>query len=180
MRRWLEKNFSARPGPMKIIISPLIGGLNWTTLYKAETRMWLAPPKIDSEQVSQYQKILSAYSIFTELDHSYVNPFTKVIMQNVEKMFADIDDWATKNTGASDYSTPELQFNEYMTWSVYLMYASDRLNDEDFAKLNSAIVKFMSDQRGFKKFSEFNNKALDLYRSRQISAEQVMKTLVSG
>lgn len=175
MTRWLEDNFTARPGPMQIIVSPLIYGLNWTTLHKPQTRMWVAPLEARSEdEISDYDRIIEAYAVFTELDHSYVNPVTSRMMDLVEPGFEDLSVWAAEGSSAQTYPTPELQFNEYMTWAVYLMYARDALNDEDYGRLEQIFVSYMSDSRGFIAFADFNREAIRLFAEEGLTGEAIM------
>ena len=176
MTQWLEANFTARPGPMQIIVSPLVGNLNWTTLFKPQTRMWVAPPSNvrPTAELSDYDRVREAYSVFTELDHSYVNPATSRILDQVEPAFQDLTIWTRPGSSAAIYSTAELQFNEYMTWTVYLMYAFDQLPQESFQLLREEFVSFMVEQRGFIAFESFADAALERYADGEVTAEDVM------
>ncbi len=181
MTAWLEANFTARPGPMQIIVSPLIGGLNWTTIFKPRTRMWVAQPSGGAPifEKSNYDRVVDGYAVFTELDHSYVNPATTEILDRVEAGFSNLDVWATPQTSALAYRTAELQFNEYMTWAVYLMYAADQLPPEEFAQLKDRFVSFMVDQRGFRAFGDFADVALDHFAEGELTAEQIMPVMAA-
>lgn len=180
MTAWLEDNFTARPGPMRIIVSPLIDGFNWGTLFKPQTRIWVAPPVggTPASEKSDYDRVNDGYSVFTELDHSYVNPATTLILDQVEPGFSQLDEWAGQGTGARAYATAELQFNEYMTWAVYLMYAADQLPAEAFGELKEEFVSFMVDRRGFIAFDDFADEALRLFQS-GMTAEETMPVLAA-
>lgn len=165
MTTWLHDNFSERPGAIEVIVSPLIGGLNWTTLNEPQTRIWLGPPSGEAaEALGDYERVLASVQIFTELDHSYVNPVTARHLGNVQASFGDIAFWADER-GAGAYPSAELQFNEYMTWAVFLMYAADQLGPADYERLEALVVSYMVDNRGFIRFQPFARRALSLYRS---------------
>lgn len=181
MSNWLEANFTARPGPMQIIVSPLIGGHNWTTLFKPQTRIWVRPPDAseDLSQMSDYDRVKHASWVFTELDHSFVNPATKEILSQVEPGFHNLDVWTRTGSSAQDYASAELQFNEYMTWAVYLMFAVDQLPAEDFATLKQDIVSVMVEGRGFVAFEIFAETAVRFYSEEGLTAEQIMPMMAA-
>ncbi|WP_295694168.1 DUF4932 domain-containing protein [uncultured Maricaulis sp.] len=157
MTGWLVAEFSAREAPIRIYVSPLTGGLNWTTLYKPEQRMWLQAPDADNvAQSTVLDRMRFARSVFTELDHSYVNPVSAGMVDEVNAAFSDATVWASQQA-ISQYPTAELQFNEYMTWAVFLLYASDRLDAADYETLRPEVVNVMENRRGFRAFGAFTH-----------------------
>lgn len=150
---WLESQFPERPPPVQLLVSPLTGGWNWTNLGGPRPRVWVPEPKsvADADPVARF---ITVASVFTEVDHIYVNPVTQTLMQSVETVFAKDRRWATDSAWA-DYDSGELVFNEYMTWSVFLEYARERMSSMDYELLAAKIVRFMEEGRGFIRFAEF-------------------------
>jgi hypothetical protein len=179
IRAWLEAEFSARPGPARIIVSPLMAGLHWTTLYKSEQRIWLkAPDPAVVDGVSALDRMRFVRSVFTEVDHAYVNPVTAKMETDVAEGFGQTAHWATTQA-AANYPTAELQFNEYMTWAAFLLYAAERLNPDDFERLNEKTVSIMKKGRGFRAFDVFADKATSLRNNSERKIEAMIPDLVA-
>jgi len=179
MRAWLEAEFSARPGPARIIVSPLMAGFHWTTLYKSEQRIWIKPP--DPAAViatSSVDRMRFVRSVFTEVDHSYVNPVTETMEADIAAAFRETTRWATTQA-AENYPTAELQFNEYMTWAAFLLYAAERLPAEEFNRLKEQTVSVMVKGRGFRAFGVFADKAISLRNSSGRKVEAIIPDLVA-
>lgn len=103
---------------------------------------------------------------FTEIDHNYVNYVTDEHLNEVGKAFKDIEKW-NKNAGYNgSYGTPGRTFNEYMTWSVFSLYTSDN-DPEELETVNKVTVNIMVNGRGFIKYKEFNDKLLEIYKSKK-------------
>jgi hypothetical protein len=151
MQMWLEREFSARPGPMEIFVSPVTGGSNFTNLDPNMPRLWVPPA---SPPANAHRRFIIVASIFTEMDHNFVNPATSRLHASDYDYFTLANGWASPQ-GWSNYDTPELVLNEYMTWATYLFYARDRLNGDDLHKTEDVTVRFMEQQRGFPKFGMF-------------------------
>jgi hypothetical protein len=174
MQNWLEAEFSERPGPPRVIVSPLMAGLNWTTLYKAEQRIWIrAPDPSFAASGLSLDRMRFAQWVFTEVDHAYVNPATAKLTDGIAVAFAKTQIWASP-VAAANYPTAELQFNEYMTWAAFLLYASDRLARDEFITLKAEVIKTMVGGRGFRAFEAFADQAMLL---RERSNNPVEKTI---
>jgi len=179
IRAWLEAEFSARPGPARIIVSPLMAGLNWTTLYKNEQRIWIkAPDPSVVVETSALDRMHFVRSVFTEIDHAYVNPVAATMEADIAFAFEQTARWATTQA-AKNYPTAELQFNEYMTWAAFLLYAAERLTEEDFILLKERTVSIMVDGRGFRAFESFADKALVLRKAPRRRVEAMIPDLIS-
>ena len=178
MVNWLKSNFSVEPKPIVVFISPLMSGYHWTTLYKDEQRIWMNPPRIENmEGWNDLRKMKYNRMIFTELDHGYVNPVTAKNLVLVQKAFSKLDIWG--NEGAiKGYRRAELIFNEYMTWSVFLLYANDKLHSDDFEEIESSIVTFMEERRGFIRFGDFSKESLKLYRMGNKTVETILVEMI--
>lgn len=179
MRGWLEDEFSARPGSPLIIVSPLMRYLHWTTLYKSQQRIWLKAPDPDAVAgASAFDRMRFARSVFTEVDHAYVNPVSETMKAEVAAAFGETARWATAQA-AANYPTAELQFNEYMTWAVFLLYAAERLDVDDFNRLKEQTVAVMVRGRGFRAFDAFADKAIALRKSSDRKVEEMMPDLIA-
>lgn len=150
---WLETQFTERPAHVHVFVSPLTGGWNWTNLDGKRPRIWVPEPKPGSLD-DPIKRFTTVSSVFTEVDHIYVNPVTKLHASAVETAFAKSKGWASDSAWA-DYESAELVFNEYMTWGVFLEYARQRLSSPDYDALATKIVRFMENTRGFVRFGDF-------------------------
>ena len=179
MRSWLEAEFSARPGPARIYVSPLMANFHWTTLYKSEQRIWLkAPDPSVVAGASALDRMRFVRSVFTEVDHAYVNPVTETMDADVAAAFEKTAHWATPQA-AANYPTAELQFNEYMTWAAFLLYAADRLTADEFIHLKEETVSMMVKGRGFRAFGAFADKAIALRNTSERRVEAMIPELVT-
>lgn len=177
-RTWLEANFSARPRPSQVIVSPLLSGHHWTTLFKPTPRIWLSPPRPE-ELTSQEARLGYARKLFTEVSHQYVNPLTDSLGEAAAHAMADPAVWRHPDAGGYDSSV--LRFNEYMTWAAFLLFASDHFDApsaEPFEALLGDISDFMVTRRGFVAFEPFAREALRKYRE-GASGEEVQRAMVA-
>ena len=101
--------------------------------------------------------------LFTELDHKYVDTASQEYMDEISDVFSDIAPWNRQ----AGYRTPWLTFSEYMTWAVFCLYANDRHSPADFTEIKRVTEEFMTENRGFLRFGEFNDQLLALYLARE-------------
>ena len=168
--QWLEAQFpDSKYDNYRITFSPLVKGNHSTVRFDnngfKQAIMFIRPPyrvKNVSETVSNG---LVTRLVFTEIDHNYVNPQSDKYLNEINNAFADRDHW-TYGKESSGYNSPYTVFNEYMTWSVYLLYCYDQYNAEDFKIINDRIVNYMINTRGFKRFDDFHQTMLSLYLNR--------------
>jgi Domain of unknown function (DUF4932) len=171
MQRWLEKQFTKRPGPIRVFVSPLTDGWNWTNIDGTEPRIWVPAPN-NASNSDPVKRFITVSSVFTEVDHIYVNPISAVHHKVINDVFSKEKGWAS-DAAWQNYGTPELVFNEYMTWAVFMEYARARMLPADFGVLNMKIVKFMQNQRGFVKFGAFS----ELIKITRTSSEKSVQDL---
>ena len=71
--------------------------------------MWLAPPPstVEAPQTDA-ERVAAERWVFTELDHSYVNPVTARMLDLVEPGFAEPGRWAREGSSASPRLSPRL------------------------------------------------------------------------
>ncbi|MCX2718017.1 DUF4932 domain-containing protein [Lentiprolixibacter aurantiacus] len=168
MLDWLSAQFDIEVRPVKVFISPLMSGFHWTTLYSKQQRIWINPlDPSKMKDLNEFEKLRYARVIFTELDHGYVNPVSSKHVKQIEVAMSDPEIWGNTRD-AEYYFSPELKFNEYMTWSVYLLYVKDKLRDrqEEFNRIFQETSQSMTRGRGFIRFEAFAEKTLELYISK--------------
>lgn len=161
---WLEKQFPLRYDCYKIIFSPLTYGSHMTQNFKGrnfkEIVMFISGPDIYTDNYDGIiEEALLSRLVFTEIDHNYVNPITDENIDRVKKIFADVKKWNQQ----SGYNSPYATFNEYMTWAVFLIYAYENYEKEDYEKIKQIVEKQMIESRKFILFDQFSERLLDLY-----------------
>ena len=175
---WLERQFPDHSyDNYRITFSPLVKGNHSTVRFNnnnfKQAVMFIAPPhrvKNVNEQVSEG---LVTRIVFTEIDHNYVNPESNKHIKKINEYFKNKEFW-TAGKESKGYNSPYSIFNEYMTWSVYLLYCYDTYKKEDFEVINDWVVNYIINRRGFNRFDDFHNTLLELYKNREES------TTVSG
>lgn len=171
---WLEKNFPLKYDNYRITFSPLTNGSHSTNHFETgnfkQTVMFISGPiekPVVNEKVTEG---LMSRVVFTEIDHNYVNPVSDQYLAAIDKAFAKKEIWAKKGGPADSYSSLYSIFNEYMTWAVFTLYASEHYNAADFKLINEDVEKRMTGIRGFSNFKKFNEKMLELYKSKPKNA----------
>lgn len=174
MWTWLEKEFpKTKYQSYRIVFSPLTGGSHSTQNYSAymdgsifrENVMFICDAeRVDSiKTLSEKQKEgLMSRVVFTETDHNYVNRETNKYSARVDSIFSVRGKWAADNQSANFYNRPVPVFNEYMTWAVFCIYASEVYDKTVFTFLNAETVSRMVEKRGFIRFKEFSQALLDI------------------
>lgn len=165
MRDFLEREFGdhvAGEANYAIALSPLVYRMHAQRMPNGVTTSFTMIPDAIilgtmDEESSQAQKASDLHMLFTELDHSFVNPTTDKYAELVNKNF-DVSKW----DAGSGYGKWELAtFNEYMTWAVYDVFVY-----EYFPEVASSVCKVWARQnqtRGFIGSPQFNEKVLELY-----------------
>ncbi len=125
--------------------------------------MFIARADYD-ESLSEIQNELAESRIvFTEIDHNYVNPVSDKFLEKINKALSNRDVWA-QPTITNAYDSPYKLFNEYMTFAVYSLYLNDNYRKEDVEEYLPKLNKTMAINRGFSKFTEFNQVLLAKYK----------------
>ncbi len=165
---WLENNFETKVNNYVIMTSPLIGGLNYTTNYDDNNfnQIFLVIPTIsEDKKLSETEKIINnTRPIFTEIDHNYTVVLATKYEAELNEALKIRDTWVnTKQYGTEFYPNAKRVFDEYMTWSLYVIYISDIFKNDQKAfnyvynDVNEAMTK-----RGFPKTKEFTDKLIEL------------------
>jgi hypothetical protein len=162
MWTWLEDRFPARHDCYKVVFSPLVGGSHETCSFAnqgfSETIMFVSGPGESKDTSNKVEEGLLARTVFTEIDHNYVNRVTDRYADRVDQALGDLDLWNHQE----NYRTVKMTFNEYMTWSVFLLYARDTYDADTFQQVNRHVVNQMVHSRKFVHFGQFNNRLLQL------------------
>ncbi len=167
---WLEKQFpDHKYDNYKITFSPLVKGNHSTVRLNnngfKQAVMFIRPPYRVKNVNQEVSNGLITRFVFTEIDHNYVNPESDKYITEINEYFADRDMW-TNGRESDGYKTPYKIYNEYMTWSVYLLYCYDNYDNKDFEIINDKIVKYVKTRRGFHRFDEFHGTLLKLYKEK--------------
>ena len=165
MWQWLEKHFSSKYQSYKVIMSPLNPRSHSARRYEEpgfkEGIMFISAPGADHGEPDEG---LIRRTVFTEIDHNYVNPVSQQYQPRIEKALGNrLDRWNAKKS----YYSPSLTFNEYMTWAVFGLYVYDTYGEEAYAGIMPGQITFMESSRGFIRFKDFSNKLLSLYLERR-------------
>jgi hypothetical protein len=167
---WLETQFpDHKYDNYRITFSPLVKGNHSTVRFNnngfKQAIMFIRPPYIIKNVNEKVSEGLITRMVFTEIDHNYVNPESDKYIERINMAFADREKW-TAGKESKGYKTPYAIFNEYMTWSVYLLYCYDQFNEADFKVINDRIVNYIINRRGFQRFNEFHGTLLNLYATK--------------
>lgn len=166
--KWLESQFPQRYHSYKVFFSPLGAGRHSARMYSQndfrESVMFIsAPNRYENNKDPNWVKAIKlSRSFFTEIDHAYVNPTSDNYIQEINHALPNLSTWY-KGGG---YNKPYATFNEYMTWSVFLLYAMDTYSAKEYSMIKHYVEDFMQNKRGFYKFEAFNKELTRLYENR--------------
>lgn len=176
---WLEANFPNRYENYRITFSPLVKGSHSANHFETpefkQAMMFVAGPIEQSTASETLTEAQMSRQVFTEIDHTYVNPISDNYPAEINEAFKNRELWTVKGPSTNGYTSPYLVFNEYMTWAVFTLYAYDHFSPSDFKLINEQVEERMSAYRGFKNFSAFNQKMLSLYLKKP--KDQLISTL---
>ena len=146
-----------------IAISPLVGGQNChrdidslTTVDFPNISRDLILGELDNNIET---RVVENHSIFTEMDHGYINPISEKYADLIAANF-DLSKW-DKESGYSGINS----FNEYMTWAVYDLFIKE--NFPDMADSISLQWQYQNASRGFIGQNLFAKKLSELYFSKK-------------
>lgn len=168
MQNWLDKKFDYSYGSYVIYFSSLVNGAHSARFFNKgnfkQAFMFVCPIERNPEVSLIDDVIMSSRPLFTEIDHSYVNPLSDKYIENINHSFSNKKVW-TFGEIAESYHNEYLIFNEYMTFAVYSLYLFDNYPEENFSKYLPYIEKQMVESRGFINFKDFNRELLAKYKT---------------
>ena len=142
-----ENVIDATHGRYKIILSPFVGRMNCHRDLDSLTTADF-PNVADAllqENTRQYinreEQAIEIHTIFTEMDHGYVNPISDEFTRKIEQKF-DYKKW-DKGSGYEGQDC----FNEYMTWSLYDLFIEKYF--PEFSKTTNIQWHYQNASRGF-------------------------------
>jgi hypothetical protein len=175
---WLEERFPDRSQSFKIIFSPLFGGNHNTVWFNNNgfrESIFFVSYIGENFFVNSNNAIREGNAsriVFTEIDHNYVNPISDRNKSQIEDAIKNVSDW---NKGQG-YSSELLTFNEYMTWAVFILYASDNYEKADFEAIKQEAERVMGKNRGFVKFKDFSDNLLAEYqKNKTMKSDEMFK-----
>lgn len=175
MKVWLEKQFPATHySAIKVIFSPLVGwnqsansfSDNGFTEAQAHVNFPFVGPSAQkqSEAFTNGQRMTI---VFTELNHSYLNPEAEKYSAQVASAFQNLSKWVTTGTASASYNNPLRCFEEYMNYGLVTLYYADLFDPATFSRLLAELENNMTENRGFRQFRAFNQTLLTLYREKK-------------
>ncbi len=178
MQSWLNKNFSStKYNSFKIIFSPLVGYNQSAVWFEnngfKEAQAHVNFPYRDVNELKLFSKealaVRDGNIVFTELNHSFINPESENsrYSKSLQNAFSNLDTWIEKDKPASNYNDVYSCFNEHMNWGLVALRYIDYAPADEQSKLIDTMEKRLVSFRGFKKFAEFNQALIKLYKSRK-------------
>lgn len=146
----------------KVILSPLVGRMNCHRNIDSVTKadfpsLSIALIQNNAAQIkNQAQRAVEIHTIFTEMDHGYVNPITDFYRKDVELKFNN--EYWDKRSGYKGLNC----FNEYMTWALYDIFVEKYF--PSIADSISVQWHYQNAQRGFFASNLFALQLKKLYR----------------
>ena len=131
----------------KVILSPFVYRMNCHRALDSVTEAdFPTLPDFlvyDSVPATLKNSVIESHTLFTEMDHAYVNPTSNTFSNLIEESFND-SIWNNE----SGYEEYELGvFNEYMTWAVYDLFVKE--NYPEYAPELTNYWHYQNDSRGF-------------------------------
>lgn len=167
--KWLENNFDLKYDNYRITFSPLTGGSHSTNRFVQkdfkQTVMFIRGPIEDPNYSEAMHKGFMNVTIFTEIDHNYVNPVSDRYAKEIKAALPNLSSWAAPQA-LEYYGNEYMVFNEYVTWAVFSLYAREKFEKQDFDELNEYLEDMMANRRGFTRYKEFNRKLMEIYDNR--------------
>lgn len=178
MKQFLANEFGdqVKGRNYRIVLSPLVYRMNCHRDINENTSAdfpTVADYLLKGEKesaVSSKEKATEIHTLFTEMDHGYVNPVSERFGNLIDEKF-DGTLWQDESGYNSNFST----FNEYMTWAVYDIFVQRYF--PQVADEVSLYWHFQNKRRGFTYSALFSEKLKECYALK--SDEQKMSDLYS-
>lgn len=175
MKAWLEKQFpTTRYDAIKVLFTPLVGWNQSANQLEdngfKEAHAHVNYPfvdKSDAKQSKDFGRGERMIIVFTELNHSYLNPEADKYQPKVDSAYVDLTKWVTPKTPSANYDYPLKCFEEYMNYALVTLLFNDLFDAKTFTVLSEDIESRMVGNRGFQRFAGFNQELLRLYKNRK-------------
>ncbi|MBT3392427.1 MAG: DUF4932 domain-containing protein [Elusimicrobiaceae bacterium] len=165
---WLESQFSNKIDEYNILISPLVYGFHCTERIENDGHTEIvmsinAPGNLESNIGEDLQR-----TIFTEIDHNYVNPVSDKYKDDIDIAFKNRKVWVKSDKFNESYGNKGYPlFNEYMTWAVFLLYIHDTSSKQVLLEAEDITIKFMEEKRKLINFGNFYEELLRIYKKKK-------------
>ncbi len=165
--KFMEENFSRTVDCYHIVLSPLMVGTNNTVQYVdrdhqyTEILLFVPSPLVMQNHPlipAETADLVLTRSVFTEIDHNYVNRATDRHLEDIDRAMRRLADWHT----GSGYPTAARKFDEYFTWGIFLPWAGEYYPDKQYREIYQVTLQHM-EQRGFIQFEAFAEELLRLH-----------------
>ncbi|MDQ1085493.1 DUF4932 domain-containing protein [Siphonobacter sp. SORGH_AS_1065] len=178
MQKWLERNFQkTKYNSYVIVFSPLVGNnqsSNWFECngFKEVQSHVNFPYRTEQDKKEFSNKALHIKDgniIFTELNHNFIGPEGQKLeyQHKINDAFIHLATWIKEGSPAEKaYNNARACFDEYMNWALVSLRYIDYAPPLEQHKLISKMEKYQVEVRGFKKFAEFDQFLIELYKKR--------------
>lgn len=178
MQRWLGKNFpSTRYDAFKIVLSPLVGNNQSASFFEyngfreaqAHVNFPFHTPENTAGWSPEALYVKDGNIVFTELNHAFIGPEGEkpAYRTRIQKAFSDLTIWNDPSKPARGYNTPQASFEEYMNWALVNLRYIDYAPTAEQPKLIAQIEDMMVNMRGFRRFKEFDQFLVKIYKTRK-------------
>ncbi|SEJ61988.1 protein of unknown function [Dyadobacter sp. SG02] len=178
MQRWLARNFpSTRYDAFKIIFSPLVSANQSASFFdldgfreaQAHVNFPFHKAGVPSEWSEKARFVMDGNIVFTEFNHSFIGPEGQKTAYHarIQKAFSDLSIWNDNSKPARYYNTPESSFDEYMNWALVSLRYIDYAPPAEQEKLIASNEDMMVNFRGFRRFKEFDQFLVKIYKARK-------------
>ena len=178
MQTWLGTNFpNTTYNSYKIVFSPLVGNnqsANWFEYngFK-EVQAHVNFPYRQEEEKKEFSRealrVKDGNIVFTELNHNFIGPEGRKqdYQKDVNDAFVNLTTWIQEGSPAElAYNNARACFDEYMNWALVSLRYIDHAPPLDQNKLIAKMEQYQVEVRGFKKFAEFDQFLIELYKHR--------------
>ncbi|MCF0060224.1 DUF4932 domain-containing protein [Dyadobacter chenwenxiniae] len=187
MQKWLGKNFpKTKYNSYKIVFSPLVGNNQSANWYEyngfKEVQAHVNFPYRREEEKGEFSSaalhVKDGNIVFTELNHNFIGPEIQKseYQKGIKVAFEKLDTWIENGSPAERaYNNARACFDEYMNWALVSLRYIDYAPPGEQDKLILKMEKYQVEVRGFKKFAEFDQFLIQLYKKRKV--DQVVADL---
>ena len=164
---WLDRHFPGQEAyeSIRIIVSPLVYGWQHQDIVAdgefEQLVLHVHFPGSVSEQAElspEAQYFDRAYSLFTELNHGYIDPRDPAFERRIERALSGRESYfVERSSGNVSYESGFEVFLEYVNWVLISVYACDNFSSLDCASISRSISEVMEKRRGFIAFGPFQS-----------------------
>lgn len=177
MLDWLRRNFPDVEfyDHVNVVFSPLVWGNQSVTWFRYTGFSEIQPHvnfpydrrlSGDEDLTPASLQLRRGATLFTELNHGFINPTSALYSDRVAAALEDRDSWVDPEKSAASYGWPQGVFIEMLNWALVSLYYVDFAPVEDQDLLIARNARQQANGRGFLRSEELHPFLVDLYRSR--------------